>query len=410
MDELTKFALDPENALNNFSLGKYYETQGHYAPALTYYLRCAERSNDDELTYESLIRCYFTYDKQGRRDTSAKIFLEHAICFSPKRPEAHFLLARFYERRKEYVAAYRESTIALEICDFSLLTLSDVEYPGKYGLLFEKGISAYWWGKGKECRLIFRDLIDNYEMEDHHKTIIVNNLTHIGAGPAEVAMVFYDKSKSNKLRHKFNNYDKIERNFSQCYQDMFVLSILDGKSNGTYLEIGGGDPYWGNNTALLENNYNWNGVSIEYNKELVNRYSSQRKNKILCKNALEINYEKFLEQNFNTNVIDYLQLDCEPSKSTFEILLSIPFDKYKFAVITYEHDHFVDVTKTYRTKSRNYLKMMGYELVVNDIGPTDWYSFEDWWVHPDLVNVDILQKMRQVTDSVNQCENYMLIR
>jgi tetratricopeptide (TPR) repeat protein len=408
MTELIEYALDTENAQKNFNLAKYYENQGHYAPALSYYLRAADRSENEDLTYESLLRSYFTFDKQGRRDTSAKIFLEHAICLLPKRPEAHFLLARFYERREEYVAAYREAHIALELCDFSLPTLTNVEYPGKYGLLFEKGLSAYWWGKSKECRLIFRDLIDNYEMEDAHKQTILNNLTRIGVGPKEVAMVFYDKTKAERLRYKFNGYEKIEKNFSQCYQDMFVLSMLNGKKNGTYVEIGGGDPFWGNNSALLEQNYDWKGVSLEYNQELVNKYSTQRKNKVLCKNALEMDYSKLLKEHFDTNEIDYLQLDCEPSKSTFEILLSIPFDEYKFAVITYEHDHFVDVTRTYRTKSRNYLKMMGYELVVNDIGPTDWYSFEDWWVHPDLVNKDILEQMRKVTNDVNQCESYML--
>ena len=34
-------------------------------------------------------------------------------------------------------------------------------------------------------------------------------------------------------------------------QDMFVLTVLNGKTNGTYLEIGSGDPFIGSNTALL---------------------------------------------------------------------------------------------------------------------------------------------------------------
>ena len=46
--------------------------------------------------------------------------------------------------------------------------------------------------------------------------------------------------------------------------------------------------------------------------------------------------------------IDYLQLDCDPPVITYKILLKIPFDKVKFGVITYEHDHYNDITNSYR--------------------------------------------------------------
>jgi hypothetical protein len=107
-------------------------------------------------------------------------------------------------------------------------------------------------------------------------------------------------------------------------------------------------------------------------------------------------------------VVDYLQLDCEPSKSTFEILTSIPFDDYKFAVITYEHDHYVDMTKTYRQKSRNYLRSLGYLMAVNDISPDGVSTFEDWWYHPELIDPVIAQKMSSVNDDIKKAEDFML--
>ena len=63
--------------------------------------------------------------------------------------------------------------------------------------------------------------------------------------------MIYDNSKFERLRTKFNGSEKIERNYSQCYQDMFVLTMLNNPTHGTYLEIGSADPYYGNNTALL---------------------------------------------------------------------------------------------------------------------------------------------------------------
>ena len=64
---------------------------------------------------------------------------------------------------------------------------------------------------------------------------------------------FYTADKKEQLRYQFKNLDLVNhQNFSQCYQDMFVLSMLDGKPYGTFCEIGAGHPVISNNTALLE--------------------------------------------------------------------------------------------------------------------------------------------------------------
>jgi hypothetical protein len=51
---------------------------------------------------------------------------------------------------------------------------------------------------------------------------------------------------------------------------------------------------------------------------------------------------------------------------------------------------------------------MGYELIVNDVGPTDWYSFEDWWIHPDLIDKKTIDDLKNIIEGVNQSEEYML--
>ena len=70
----------------------------------------------------------------------------------------------------------------------------------------------------------------------------------------------------------------------------------------------------------------------------------------------KIDYIKLLNENYKSTNIDYLQLDCDPPNITFDILSKIPFDNYKFGVITYEHDHYNDITGKYREKSREFLK------------------------------------------------------
>lgn len=410
MDEITAYALDTENARKNYELALWYEKQNHTAPALTFYLRAAERCSDDEnlLSYECLIRGFFCYDKQGSRDASSKILLENAIVFMPKRPEAYYLLARFYRKKQEWQQAYIYSSLSLTFCDLNDDLISMSEYYGKYVLLYEKALSGYWWGKGLETRQILQELIDDYweEMDEWHQKEIRSLVINLGSAPANHAFRPYTRDRYDSFKMKFNGIENIDKNYSQVLQDMFVLYTYDGKRNGTYLEIGGGDPIHLNNTYLLESQFDWNGISVEINPELSKKYGSLRRNDIYCRDATELNYKKLLDCHFDGNVIDYLQLDCEPSRTTFEVLLSIPFDDYKFGVITYEHDYYNDISRSYRERSRKYLSMMGYILIVPDVAPTPWSSFEDWWVHPDLVDIDKMLKMRYNDGEVHQVDEY----
>ena len=96
----------------------------------------------------------------------------------------------------------------------------------------------------------------------------------------------YFKKDLEKLRYKFSGVENIENNYSQAFQDMFALSILDGKKDGTYVEIGGDHGVIISNTYLLETQFNWNGVSFEIDQEKVNGYNSIRENKCICADAV----------------------------------------------------------------------------------------------------------------------------
>jgi len=192
------------------------------------------------------------------------------------------------------------------------------------------------------------------------------------------------------------------------FQDIFVISILNGKQGGTYLEIGSGDPFKGSNTYLLESEFGWRGLSIEIKEEDVKKFNKKRKNPVLCMDASCINYEKHLEAYELPKNIDYLQVDCEPPETTYRILTSIPFDKYKFGVITFEHDYYADAYKKYRKLSRDFLRSFGYELVVPDVSMDDEHSFEDWWVHPNLIDREIINKMKVEEGKVYNAKEYMM--
>ena len=176
---LTKYSLDPENPQSNFNVGLWYEREGHTAPALSYFLRAAERFEDQNMAYESIIKCHHCYDKQGTRDGTAISLLQQALCLMPNRPEAYFLLARFHEKRTQWSDCYKYSSLGLSVCDFSFeKTTTDVEYPGKCGLLFEKALSGWYWGKVEESKNIFIDLSNDPDLPQDFYNIVAENLKH----------------------------------------------------------------------------------------------------------------------------------------------------------------------------------------------------------------------------------------
>ena len=85
-------------------------------------------------------------------------------------------------------------------------------------------------------------------------------------------------------------------------------------------------------------------------------------------------------------------------------------EKYKFAVITFEHDNYADQKNEVKTKAQKYLESLGYELVVNNIAPDNFNGYEDWYVHPSLVKREIIDKMKDTSDKPKRCDKYMLGR
>lgn len=178
---LAEYSLDTENAELNFKVALWYEENGQNAAALSYFLRCAERAEDKLLAYEALIHGSNCYDRQGTRDGTAKGILQQAMCLYPERPEARYLLSRFSEKKEWWQDCYIYASEALDNCDFTCENLkTDVEYPGMHGLLYEKAIASWWWGKNHQCKDILLDIKDNYDLDENFLKKIDIVLKQIG--------------------------------------------------------------------------------------------------------------------------------------------------------------------------------------------------------------------------------------
>lgn len=197
---------------------------------------------------------------------------------------------------------------------------------------------------------------------------------------------------------------------SQHRQDLFVLSQLDFKRNGYFVEFGASNGINLSNTYLLEKEYGWTGILAEpancWHHELRNNrnvhiethcvwsesnqvlkfnevdsallstissysntdsHSKRRKNgksydvKTISLNDLLIKYDAPKE-------IDYLSIDTEGSE--FEILNNFDFSKHHFRLITCEHNFTKMREEIFQLLSHN-----GYVRKFKELSKCDdWYS------------------------------------
>jgi hypothetical protein len=172
-------------------------------------------------------------------------------------------------------------------------------------------------------------------------------------------------------------------------EEQFVINILKKKRNGHYVELGAAHYSDGNNTYLLEKDYDWNGVSFEIVDSMREEFNLNRKNPCLG-DALSFNYIKYFEENNFPKQIDFLQVDIDAGYDntgrpvgnahwTLQGLLAVPLNTYRFTVITFEHDaNMYWRNESIRDAQREILDSFGYSLVSRSI-------HEDWWVDPNVI-------------------------
>lgn len=198
---------------------------------------------------------------------------------------------------------------------------------------------------------------------------------------------------------------------SQLKQDLFVLSELNFKRDGYFVEFGATNGVDLSNSYMLEKQMGWTGIvaepahiwhddliknrsclldfncvwkesgkTLEFNEvdaaELstinvfsgVDEHAKTRENG----NKYEVNTISLidlLEKHDAPKEIDYLSIDTEGSE--FEILSAFDFDAYKIKVITCEHNY-----TPMREKILNLLLSKGYVRKY-----TEFSRFDDWYVY-----------------------------
>jgi hypothetical protein len=211
---------------------------------------------------------------------------------------------------------------------------------------------------------------------------------------------------------------------SQAGQELFVIAMTQGRRNGTWLEIGCGDPVRSSNTYLLEKRLGWTGISIDMERMDRNIitpfeeywsgfYNTMRQchwpehvvaiddipdldrlqnipyfRNFIQRQLTDIDRIPFDQRDWHTArpgtnfhqadaltfdysqipaYCDYLQIDIHPSSNNFA-MLEILIPAHSFSVITFEHDVWDHSSESARARdlSRHYLESHGYQMVISD--------------------------------------------
>ena len=197
---------------------------------------------------------------------------------------------------------------------------------------------------------------------------------------------------------------------AQYRQDLFVLSELDFKRDGFFVEFGATNGVDINNTHLLEKEFGWNGILAEparcwhsalranrcckietncvwresdatvvFNEvdradlSTIHAHSDDddwRKVRKLGKTyeVTTISLNDMLVKHGAPSEIDYLSIDTEGSE--FEILGAVDFDRFRFKVITCEHNY-----TPYREQIHALLTSKGYRRKLESFS-----QYDDWYV------------------------------
>lgn len=202
----------------------------------------------------------------------------------------------------------------------------------------------------------------------------------------------------------------VKKSKSQLRQDLFVLSELNFKKNGFFVEFGATNGIDLSNTYLLEKEFGWKGVLAEparcWHKRLTSNRSAAIETKcvwstsgsILKFNEVvlgelstinsfsstdfhretrkagrtydveTISLNDLLAKHNAPQLVDYLSIDTEGSE--FEILSSFDFSRHCFSVITCEHNY-----TPVRQEICSLLARNGYVRKYQELSDCD-----DWYV------------------------------
>ena len=233
---ISALAEDSFNAELNFYIAEEYERIGQNASAISFYLRSAEYGEDRNLVYCSLLKVGVCLERQGERDFNVSNSFLQAIQYFPDRPEAYYLLSKFYERSASWQECLTNAELGLFFSDRITDPLrSPVGYPGKYALTFQKALSSWYLDRQDESKQLFVQLSKTNNIDRTHRNAVENNMKNLGLFVDKIAIILPVRDagtgRAKRLIACLNSWAKMTEGLS----DVHVIIDEDDTIHFAYL-------------------------------------------------------------------------------------------------------------------------------------------------------------------------------
>lgn len=239
--------------------------------------------------------------------------------------------------------------------------------------------------------------------DDFHRTAFTSDLLRlclIDAGFVRICRVGPEGENCSRHPYSLNfsaakpepNTVNLERR-SQMLQEFFALGCVNYKANGTFVDIGAGEPETISNTVEMERKLYWSGILCDI--ETRDRLRAERgaAGNIVVGDFFEQDWPHLLRQVARCGRIDFLSFDLEPPNLTIAALREFPLDAVRFSVICFEHDSYRNGPDDVRAESRRIFEKAGYLLIAPDVEIYTGAAFEDWWIDPTKIAPDHARKI-----------------
>lgn len=232
-ENLIKLINNPYDDRNNFNLGYEYDLIGHTAIAISYYLRSAEYTKNEDISYECMLKISKCLSKQGSRDEKELACIEHAISINPQRPEAYYIMSLYHSYRRNWLKSYMYACIGLQYKESEKRLIKDIGYFDIYQLLFQKAYSGFNKGKINESKNIYYELLRYHKINHHYRELINKNIKFI---------INNKPNDINKVKDIYQYYDLIYDIWGWCTEKKSskIIEIIKNinRENIKCVEIG----------------------------------------------------------------------------------------------------------------------------------------------------------------------------
>ena len=272
-EKLIELVDEPFDPLKNFNLALEYHKYNQTAIALSYYLRCAEFTDNKIISSESLLRASLCVNTQRGRDEKELYLIKHAITASPNSIEPYYIASLFYSWRSGNIP---EKRFWLDSYQYACLGVNIIENGCKsepfmtnfgyteYNIYFQKAFAGSNIGKIDEAREIYTKILSTYQLDINTKNYINSKLQQL---PEKINKSLVDKKSNNIPNNIFLSW---ETGIDTISQEMLNFINSWKKHNNNY------------KINFYDSNERYNFIKDNFDFDVVDAYNRLKPGAFKC--------------------------------------------------------------------------------------------------------------------------------